>query len=99
MSTFRDVIIIIWGIIGIIAFIAITIVSIMLYSRIKKVSAAAMVTLNKIEAIATRAQEISIFAGNEVVKPLIRVAAIIQGVRQGMSVMGRMFQKGEGNGK
>jgi hypothetical protein len=102
----RDLIIIIWGTIGIIAgvigIIALTVVTILLfafYRRMKTLTDTLKVTLGKIDAIASRVQEISNYAGNEVLKPLIRIAAVIRSASHGFRIIERIFQRGENDGQ
>jgi len=86
---FRDLIICIFGVVaaGVLIFIAVLLF--LLYRRVR-------VILDSVKATSRTIQGISSYVGDEVVKPVIEVAAIIQGVRQGIDTISRFFKKKEG---
>ena len=86
---FRDLVICIAGLVltGVLIFIAV-----MLYSIYKRTKSA----LDSANGILASVQGISSYVGDEVVKPVIKVAALIQGIRQGIDTIGRFFGKKEG---
>ena len=85
---FRDLIISIFGLvaIGVLVFIAVLFYS--LYRKSKPI-------LNSIKAISGTIQAIS-SGTEEVVKPIIQVVALIQGIRQGIDAINKLFKKKEG---
>lgn len=70
----RDLIIVISGATAAVVLIIITVLFFILYRRINKVLIAA-------ETITKKAREISAYVSEEVVKPAVQVAALIQGAR------------------
>ncbi len=86
---FRDLIICIFGLVaaGVLIFIAVLLF--LLYRRVR-------VILDSVKATSKTIQGISSYVGDEVVKPVIEVAAIVQGIRQGIDTIGRFFKKKEG---
>jgi len=86
---FRDLIICIFGIVaaGVLIFIAVLLYS--LYRQMRSV-------LGSVKATSTTIQGITSYVGDEVVKPMTQVVAIIQGIRQGIDTIGKFFKKSEG---
>ncbi|RLC61588.1 MAG: hypothetical protein DRI01_08260 [Chloroflexi bacterium] len=86
---FRDLVICVVGLVvtGTSIFVAVLLFS--LYRRIRDI-------LDSAKATSKTIQDISSYVGGEVVKPAIELAAIIQGVRQGINTVGRFFKKTEG---
>jgi hypothetical protein len=72
---------------GVFIFIAVLLWS--LYRRVRTI-------LNSVKVTSKTIQSISSYVGDEVVKPVIELAAIIQGIRQGVDTVGRLFKKREG---
>ena len=70
----RDLIIVISGVTTVVVLILLTILFFMLYHRINKV-------LSSAEIISRKARDISTYVGDEMAKPLVQVAALIQGTR------------------
>ena len=83
---FRDLVICIWGLVttGVLIFVAV--LSYSLYRRTRPI-------IDSIKATSTTIQGISSYVGGEVVKPLIEVGAIIQGIRQGIDMVTKIFKK------
>ena len=86
---FRDLVICIVGLVTAGVLIFITVLAFSLYRRIK-------VILDSVKTTSKTIQGLSSYVGDEVVKPVIEVAAIIQGVRQGIDTISRLFKKKEG---
>jgi len=83
---FRDLIICIWGLVTMGVLIFIAVLSFLLYRRTR-------VILDSVKAISRTIQGISSYVGDEVVKPVIEVAALIQGIRRGIDTVGKFFKK------
>jgi len=83
---FRDLIICIFGIVtaGVLVFIAVLLS--LLYRRTRSI-------LDSIKATTTTIQGVSSYVGEEVVKPVIQVAAVVQGIRQGIDTISKFFKK------
>ena len=86
---FRDLIICIFGLVAAGVLIFIAVLSFLLYRRVR-------VILDSVKATSKTIQGLSSYVGDEVVKPVIEVAAIIQGIRQGIDTISRFFKKKEG---
>ena len=86
---FRDLVICIFGLVAAGALIFIAVLSFLLYRRVR-------VILDSVKATSKTIQGLSSYVGDEVVKPVIEVAAIIQGIRQGIDTISRFFKKKEG---
>ena len=85
---FRDLVICIFGLVAIGVSIFIAVILYSLYRRSKAI-------LDSIKAITGTIQAISSGA-EDVVKPIVQVVAIAQGVRQGIDAVSKLFQKKEG---
>ena len=83
---FRDLVICIGGVVavGVLVFIAVILYS--LYHRTRSIVDAIDVTTKNIRGISS-------YATDEVVKPLVQVAALVQGLRQGISTVTKFFKK------
>ena len=86
---FRDLIICIFGLVATGVLIFVAVLSFLLYRRVRTI-------LNSVKATSRTIQGISSYVGDEVVKPVIEVAALIQGIRQGVDNISRFFKKKEG---
>jgi len=86
---FRDLIICIFGLVAAGVFIFIAVLLFLLYRRVR-------VILDSVKATSRTIQGISSYVGDEVVKPVIEVAALIQGIRQGIDTISKFFKKKEG---
>ena len=88
---FRDLIICILGLVatGVLIFIAVLLYS--FYHRTKSI-------LDSIETSSRTIQGITSYVGSEVAKPLIQVAVVIQGIRQGIDTVTKLFKK-QGGGR
>ena len=86
---FRDLVICIWGLVatGVVIFIAVLAYS--FYHRTRSV-------LDSIEATSASIHQISSEVRDEVVKPVIQVVSLIQGLCQGIDIISRFFKKQEG---
>jgi len=86
---FRDLSICIFGLVAAGVFIFIAVLLFLLYRRVR-------VILDSVKATSRTIQGISSYVGDEVVKPVIEVAALIQGIRQGIDTISKFFKKKEG---
>ena len=86
---FRDLIISIFGIVATVVSIFIAVLAYSLYRRIKPI-------LKSIKKTTATVQKLSSYAESEVAKPLVQIAAIIQGVCQGIEAVSKIFQKKKG---
>ena len=86
---FRDLVICVFGLVATGVFILIAVLLFSLYRKVRAI-------LDSVKATSRTLQTVSSYVGDEVVKPVIELAAIIQGVRQGIDTVGRYFKKKEG---
>ena len=86
---FRDLILCIFGIVaaGVLIFLAVLLY--LLYRRTRSI-------LDSVKATSTTIQGITSYVGEEVVKPVVQVASMIQGIRQGIDTISKFFKKQEG---
>jgi len=83
---FRDLVICILGIVAVVALIIITVMALRLYRRIRPITDSVKATSQRIEGISAQVE-------NEVIKPIIEVATMIQGIRQGINAVSGIFKK------
>ena len=86
---FRDLVISIFGLVAIGALIFIAVLSYSLYRRTRPI-------LDSIKNTSAAIEGISSYVRDEVAKPLVQVAAIIQGINQGIDAVSRLFKKRKG---
>jgi len=86
---FRDLAIAISGLVFIGVLIFIAALSFFLYRRVRSI-------LDSVKATSRTIQGISAYAGDEVVKPITQVVALIQGVRQGIDAVSQLFGRKKG---
>lgn len=85
---FRDLVISISGLvlIGVLIFIAVLLYA--LYRRTRSI-------LDSVRATSRTIQGISSYVGDEVIKPITQIVALIQGIRQGIDAVSKLFGKKE----
>ena len=83
---FRDLIISIWGVVAMGVLIFIAVLSYLLYRRIKPI-------VESLKATSKTIQSVTSYAGDEVAKPLVEVAALIHGIRQGIDMVSKLVRK------
>ena len=83
---FRDLVIAISGLVLIGLLILVAVLSYSLYRRTRSI-------LDSIKVISRTIQGISSCVGDEVVKPVAQVVALIQGIRQGIDAVSKLFKK------
>ena len=86
---FRDVVICITGLVaaGVLIFLAVLLYR--LYHRTKAI-------LDSLESTSKTVRGMTSFVGDEVLKPVVSILALAQGVRQGVETATRFFRKEEG---
>ena len=105
ISWFRDLVIIIWGILGIIFLIVAGLLAWAAYRRMNEIGDSAARISGSIEevveavkATADDIASVSSFARSEIAEPLTRVAGLVQGVSKGFdSIMGLFHRKRRDN--
>lgn len=65
---------------------------------IEAASDKANIMLESVDTISTSVRGLSSYVSDEIVKPMVELATVAQGVRQGIDVVGRYFRRKEGGG-
>jgi len=86
ISWLRDLIIVIFGVLGIAALVLGTILACAVYRRMRRI-------FDSVEEAAANLKEVTVFIKEEVAKPLARLAMMVQGIQQGMNVVNQWFEK------
>jgi len=84
---FRDLTISILGLVATGVLIFLAVLSYSLYRRARSILDSIRTTLRTIQGISS-------YAGDEVAKPLIQLVTLIQGIRQGIDTISKLFKKG-----
>ncbi len=88
IETLRDLVIIIAGLVVTAATVLVAVIIYLVYYRTSKILTSATNAAVKFEALATLATE-------EIGKPLIKIAGIIQGITCGIRGLNNMFKRGD----
>ena len=86
IETIRDIVIIVWGIIGILAFLVIIVVALALFRAVSPILKSVRATTATVQTTTTMMSEV-------VIRPLVRVASFYTGLRQGARTLGRFRRK------
>ena len=86
---FRDLVICIVGLVATGVLIFVAVLAYLLYRRTRPI-------LDSIKTTSATVEKISSYVGEGVAKPLIQVAALVQGIRQGIDTISKLFKKKEG---
>ena len=87
IAWFRDLVICVWGLVATLLLIFIAILVFLLYRRAK-------VVLNSIEMASSTIWRVACTAEDEIVKPIVSVVSLVQGIRLGVDFVSRVFKKG-----
>ena len=87
IELFRDVVIIVAGIVVILVAVFLAVISYLVYRRINGVLKSARTTAAAVEAL-------TIVSVDKIGKPLIKAAGIIEGITLGIRAIRRVFRKG-----
>ena len=87
----RDLVICISGAVMTVVIIFMATLAYLLYRRTRSI-------LNSVDATAATINELSAYVSEEVVKPIIQVLSLVQGIRQGIDAITKYFRKDEGGG-
>lgn len=88
LSAWRDIILIIWGLV---ASIAIVFIAVILFLFYRKTSA----LLESTDLMVARASDIMDYVESEVVRPVSRLGTMVQGIMQGIGIFSSIFSKKE----
>jgi uncharacterized protein YoxC len=88
LSSLRDIILIIWGLIATVAMVFISIILFLFYRKTTSVLDSTDSMVNKVSSIVE-------YINTEVVKPVSRFGMMFQGIMQGIGIFGSIFKKKE----
>ena len=88
MAWYRDLVICVWGVVATLAVIMVGVLSFLLYRKLRPI-------LNTLEATSNTINDITSTVKDEVVAPVVQVAALIKGISQGIDLVSSIFRKGK----
>ena len=88
LSSWRDIILIIWGLVATVAMVFISVILFLFYRKTSSV-------LDSTDLMVARVGNIVDYVEKEVVRPVSRFGTMIQGIMQGISIFGSIFSKKE----
>ncbi len=88
LSGWRDLVIIIWGVVATIALVFISVIIYLFYKR-------TMSLLESADMVVSKVADIVDYADKEVIRPVTQLGTIIQGILQGISLFSSIFKKKE----
>jgi hypothetical protein len=88
ISFWRDLVIVVWGLIGTLALIFISIIAFLFYKR-------TISLLESADIVVSRVGEIVDYADKEVIRPVVQFGTMVQGIVQGMEFISNIFKKKE----
>lgn len=88
LSSWRDIILIIWGLVATIAMVFISIMLFLFYRKTISV-------LDSTDLMVNKVSEIVDYVNTEIVRPVSRFGTMVQGIMQGISIFGSIFRKKE----
>ena len=88
LSSWRDIILIIWGLVATLAMVFISVILFLFYRKTVSV-------LDSTDLMVNRVGEIMDYVNAEVVRPVSRFGTMFQGIMQGISIFGSIFSKKE----
>jgi len=89
VATLRDLIIIAYGILGIVLLVSAVVLAFLLYGKVAPI-------LDDINSIMDKVKTLSTYASKEIVEPLIALSVAIQSVAEGLRQLRRIFSGKEG---
>lgn len=86
LSGWRDLVIIIWGLVATIALVFISVIVYLFYKR-------TMSLLESADEVVGKVADIVDYANEEVIRPVTQLGMMIQGVLQGIGLFSNIFKK------
>ena len=80
----RDLVIIIYGLLGIFLLLAVIILAFFIYTKVSSI-------LDDVKSISDRARVLSSYASKQIVEPLIGLSVLIESATEGVRQVGRIF--------
>jgi uncharacterized protein YoxC len=88
LSSWRDIILVIWGLVATVAMVFISVILFLFYRKTVTVLDSTDLVVNKVGNIVD-------YIDTEVVRPVSRFGTMFQGIMQGISIFGSIFNKKE----
>jgi hypothetical protein len=88
LSWWRDLVIVVWGLVGALAIIFICVIILLLYRRMVPLLHSAGEAVDKVSDIVS-------YTDQEVIQPMVKFGAAVQGVVQGISYFTGLFKSKE----
>jgi hypothetical protein len=88
LSSWRDIILIIWGLVATVAMVFISVILFLFYRKTISV-------LDSTDLMVAKVSDIVDYVSEEVIRPVSRFGTMIQGIMQGISMFGAIFNKKE----
>ena len=88
IAWYRDLVICIWGFVATLVVIMVGVLSVLLYTKLKPI-------LDSLKATSSTISSITSTVKDEVVTPVVELAALIRGINQGIDLISRLFKKGK----
>ena len=88
LSSWRDIILIIWGLVATVSMVFISVILFLFYRKTSSV-------LDSTDLMVARVGNIVDYLEKEVIRPVSRFGTMIQGIMQGISIFGSVFNKKE----
>ena len=88
LSAWRDIVLIIWGLVATVAMVFISVMLFLFYRKTISVLDSSDLMVNKVS-------EMVDYVNKEVVRPVSRLGTMAQGIMQGISIFGSIFNKKE----
>ena len=88
LSSWRDIILIIWGLVATVSMVFISVILFLFYRKTSSV-------LDSTDLMVARVGNIVDYLETEVVRPVSRFGTMVQGIMQGISIFGSIFNKKE----
>ena len=88
LSSWRDIILIIWGLVATVSMVFISVILFLFYRKTSSV-------LDSTDLMVGRVGNMVDYLEKEVVRPVSRFGTMVQGIMQGISIFGSIFNKKE----
>jgi hypothetical protein len=93
---FRDLVICIYGIVGIIVCVTFAVIIYLLYQKIKRILSRIEDMQKGVQGIVNDVKSEIASVKEEVMSPLVQVLAVFHGIKQGYGMVSKMFKKEQG---
>jgi len=90
---FRDLVIVIFGLVTTIVVIFLAILAFLLFRKIRPILDSVQGTTAAVKEITYAVKEITYTVKEEVVKPVLQISALIKGITQGIELVTKLFKK------